>query len=188
MALKVFSRSHGFLTCFRANFRSDLRFLQGNGIFAKTSAFSACPTYFQRVFLSAKTFRCFQRKTTVRTDSERKKPKKPEGTEPSAAFAVRPSVFGFCSDLSNVFPNLRSPSKLSPSFRRFFSFSTGFFEFSQAPCPKVGAAGSLSAFYAVLRVFTPPLKKLPCPSLKLRFKLFSAPHREFSFLAACLSV
>lgn len=129
MALKGFSRSHGFLTYFRVIFRSDLRFLQGNGIFAKTSAFSACPTYFQRVFLSAKTFRCFQRKTTVRIDSERKKPKKPRVTETSAAFAVRPSVFGFCSDLSNVFPNLRSPSKLSPSFRRFFPFRQDFSSF-----------------------------------------------------------
>lgn len=36
-------------------------------------------------------------------------------------------------------------------------------------------------FSAVLRVFTPPLKKIPYPALKLRFKLFSAPHREFSF-------
>ena len=134
MALKVFSRSHGFLTYFRANFRSVLRFLRGNGIFAKTSAFSACPTYFQRVFLSAKTFRRFQRKTAVRIDSERKKPKKPRVTETSAAFYRPISIF--CSDLSNVFPNLRSPSKLSPSFRRFFPFRQDFSSFRRLLTPK----------------------------------------------------
>lgn len=128
--------------------------MQGNGIFAKTSAFSACPTYFQRVFLSAKTFRRFQRKTAVRIDSERKKPKKPRVTETSAAFYRPISVF--CSDLRPARFDLLPPRKLSP----ISPFSVGFYEPSQAPCPKVGAESSLSAFYAVLRVFTLPLKKI----------------------------
>ena len=39
-------------------------------------------------------------------------------------------------------------------------------------------------FKRVFRRFTSlyaPVKENPCPALKLRFKLFSAPHREFSF-------
>lgn len=180
MVLKGFYRSHGFLTCFRAIFRSDLRFLQGNGIFAKTSAFSACPTYFQGVFLSAKTFRCFQRKTAVRIDSERKKLKKPRVTETSAAFAVRPSVFGFCSDLSNVFPNLRSPSKLSPSFRRFSLFDRIFRVFADS----LPQSRRSRLFKRVFRRFTSlyaPVKENSMPPLS-SFDLSCFRRRTVSFL------
>ena len=96
----------------------------------------------------------------------------------SAAFAVRPSVFGFCSDLSNVFPNLRSPSKLSPSFRRFSLFDRIFRVFADS-LPQSRRSG---LFKRVFRRFTSlyaPLKKIPCPALKLRFKLFSARTESF---------
>ena len=180
MVLKGFSRSHGFLTCFRAIFRSDLRFLQGNGIFAKTSAFSACPTYFQRVFLSAKTFRCFQRKTAVRIDSERKKPKKPRVTETSAAFAVRPSVSVFCSDLSMFSRICDRRANFRRAFADFSLFDRIFRVFADS-LPQSRRSG---LFKRVSRRFTSlyaPVKESFLAPLS-SFDLSCFRHRTVSFL------
>lgn len=174
MALKVFSRSHGFLTCFRANFRSDLRFLQGNGIFAKTSAFSACPTYFQRVFLSAGLSVFFGKTAVQTTDSERKNQKSRRQRKRRQLFTVR---------FSSFVPICALPASICDrriNFRRFRLFGRILRAFAGA----LLQSRRSGLFKRVFRRFTSlyaPVKEVSFLAFNLRFKLFSASHREFLF-------
>lgn len=143
-------------------------FCENFGVFRLSDVFSTRFSFRQRLFGVFSGKRQSEPTRNVKT-------KKAEGYGNVGSF-YRP-IFVFCSDLRPARFDLLPPRKLSP----ISPFSVGFYEPSQAPCPKVGAESSLSAFYAVLRVFTLPLKKIFLIPLS-NFDLSCFRRRTESFL------
>lgn len=121
-------------------------FCENFGVFRLSDVFSTRFSFRQRLFGVFSEKRQSGSTRSIKT-------KKPKATETPAAFYRPISVF--CSDLRPACFDLLPPRKLSP----FSPFWQDFSSLRRQPCSKVGAAGSLSVFSAVLRVFTPPLKK-----------------------------